>query len=207
MQVRGARRRVRFATFNTALFREDAGQLADDLAAGGDKQAQTVAAIIQQLRPDVLLVNEFDYDETGRAIAAFQENYLAVGQEGAEAIRYPYHFCAPSNTGIDSGFDLDGDGALGGPGDAFGYGLFPGQYGMVVFSMYPIDRAGTRTFQRFLWRDMPGALLPDRHTVQRKGDAAAVVEESLGCADHDWGEAGPLPGQPPHAAGREWGAQ
>ncbi len=91
-----------------------------------------------------------------------------MGQEGAEAIRYPYHFCAPSNTGIDSGFDLDGDGALGGPGDAFGYGLFPGQYGMVVFSMYPIDRAGTRTFQRFLWRDMPGALLPDRHTAKEK---------------------------------------
>ncbi len=70
---------VRFATFNTALFRADAGQLADDLAAGGDKQAQTVAAIIQRLRPDVLLVNEFDYDETGRAIAAFQETLPGGG--------------------------------------------------------------------------------------------------------------------------------
>jgi hypothetical protein len=30
-----------------------------------------------------------------------------------------------------------------------------------VYSRYPIDEAGVRTFQHFLWKDMPGALLPD----------------------------------------------
>jgi hypothetical protein len=31
---------------------------------------------------------------------------------------------------------------------------------MVVFSKYPIDTSGVRTFQRFLWKDMPGNLIP-----------------------------------------------
>jgi hypothetical protein len=49
---------------------------------------------------------------------------------------------------------------VGGPGDAFGFGFFPGQFGMVVYSMFPIDEDQVRTFQLFLWKDMPGALLP-----------------------------------------------
>ncbi len=32
---------------------------------------------------------------------------------------------------------------------------------MVVLSRYPIDTRRARTFQDFLWKDMPGALLPD----------------------------------------------
>ena len=32
---------------------------------------------------------------------------------------------------------------------------------MVVYSNYPIDGRRVRTFQHFLWKDMPGALLPD----------------------------------------------
>ena len=68
---------------------------------------------------------------------------------------------APSNTGIPSGKDLSNDGVVGGPNDAFGFGFFPGQFGLVVYSRYPIDEDAVRTFQTFLWRDMPGALLPD----------------------------------------------
>ena len=69
---------------------------------------------------------------------------------------------APSNTGIFSGFDLDNSGAAGDfvPNDSFGFGFFPGQFGMAVYSMFPIDFDAIRTFQLFLWRDMPGALLP-----------------------------------------------
>jgi hypothetical protein len=32
---------------------------------------------------------------------------------------------------------------------------------MAVYSRYPIDLEDVRTFQEFLWKDMPGALLPD----------------------------------------------
>ena len=160
---------VRFATFNASLNRFGAGNLATELAAPGSAQPDTVAEIIQRVRPEVLLINEFDFDAAGVAAAGFQDNYLSMAHGDAEPIVYPYHFVAPSNTGIFSGFDLDNSGAAGDfvPNDSFGFGFFPGQFGMVVYSMFPIDEAALRTFQLFLWRDMPGALLPvDRSTGQ-----------------------------------------
>jgi 3-phytase/alkaline phosphatase D len=110
----------------------------------------------------VLLINEFDYDAGNVALDGFQENYLSVPHGAAAPIEYPYRFTAPSNTGIFSGFDLDNSGAAGDfvPGDSFGFGFFPGQFGMAVYSMYPIDYDDIRTFQLFLWKDMPDALLP-----------------------------------------------
>lgn len=35
-----------------------------------------------------------------------------------------------------------------------------GQYGMVLLSQFSIDAEAARTFQHFLYKDMPGALLP-----------------------------------------------
>jgi endonuclease/exonuclease/phosphatase family metal-dependent hydrolase len=151
---------VRFATFNVALERERAGQLAAELAGADSAQAAAVAAVLQRVRPDVVLLNEFDWDETGTALAAFERSYLAVGQHGNAPLRYAHRFTAPVNTGVPSGLDLDGDGRADGPGDALGFGRWPGQYGMVVLSRFPIVESEVRTFQRFLWRDMPGALLP-----------------------------------------------
>jgi hypothetical protein len=157
---------VRFATFNASLNRNFAGQLITDLSSPGNDQADTVAEIIQRTRPDVLLINEFDFDdlgEGGSSLAAelFQDNYLSIEHGDADPIEYPYRFVAPSNTGIPSGFDFNNNGAVGGPDDAFGFGFFPGQFGMAVYSMFPIDEDAIRTFQLFLWKDMPGALLPD----------------------------------------------
>jgi hypothetical protein len=150
---------VRFATFNASLNRNFAGQLRADLSTPGNAQAATVAEIIQRIRPEVLLINEFDFDPT--AADLFRSNYLEVSQSGAEPIRYEHVFIAPSNTGIPSGFDLNNNGVVGGPDDALGFGFFPGQFGMLVLSQHQIDVAGVRTFQEFLWKDMPGALLPD----------------------------------------------
>ncbi|WP_301548414.1 endonuclease/exonuclease/phosphatase family protein [Micromonospora sp. C95] len=151
----------RVATFNASLNRGAAGGLVADLSGRDDAQAGNVAEVIQRVRPDVLLINEFDYDPAGRALALFQDNYLSVPRNGTRAISYPYRYTAPSNTGLPSGHDLNNDGTVGGPDDAYGFGLFPGQYGMAVYSSYPIDLARVRTFQTFRWRDMPGALLPD----------------------------------------------
>lgn len=158
---------VRFATFNTALERPEEGMLAEELASPDSEQARNVAEIIQHARPDVLLVNEFDHDEEGVGLQRFQDNYLSVGQNGADPIDYPYVYNAPVNTGVASGADLNGDGeAVTEPGtpeyaeDAFGYGVFPGQYGMAVLSKYPIVTDEVRTFQTFRWADMPDALLP-----------------------------------------------
>ncbi|MEN0066693.1 MAG: endonuclease/exonuclease/phosphatase family protein [Myxococcota bacterium] len=163
---------VRIATFNTSLNRSSAGELIKNLTGTMDPQAQQVAEIIQTVRPDVLLINEFDYDATQPMMAAdlFRTNYLEMSQNGRDPITYPYAYVAPSNTGVDSGVDFDGDGNLGGLNDAFGFGFFEGQFAMVVFSRYEIDVAAVRTFQTFRWQDMPGALLPDDPSTPEPND-------------------------------------
>lgn len=161
---------VRFATFNASLNRFNAGDLVNELSTPGSAQPDVIAEIIQRVRPDVLLINEFDYDEGGLAAQYFQDNYLSVPHGDAQPIEYPYYFVAPSNTGIPSGFDLNNNGVIGGPDDAYGFGFFPGQYGMVVYSMFPIDYENIRTFQMFLWKDMPGALLPDDPATPEPAD-------------------------------------
>jgi 3-phytase len=167
---KGAPTPVRFATFNASLNRFNAGDLVNELSSPGSPQPDVIAEIIQRTRPDVLLINEFDYDEGGLAAQYFQENYLSVPHGDAQPIEYPYYFVAPSNTGIPSGFDLNNNGVIGGPDDAFGFGFFPGQFGMVVYSMFPIDYESIRTFQMFLWKDMPGALLPDDPATPEPAD-------------------------------------
>ncbi|MFJ4230598.1 endonuclease/exonuclease/phosphatase family protein [Cellulosimicrobium cellulans] len=152
---------LRVATYNASLNRAAAGELEADLSTPDDPQAATIAEVLQRTRPDVVLLNEFDYVPDGRAVDLFRDNYLEVAQGGATPIDYRYAYVAPSNTGVPSGFDLNNDGTVGGGDDALGFGVFEGQYGMVVLSRYPIDTRGVRTFQHFLWKDMPGALLPD----------------------------------------------
>ena len=161
--VQAAQDAVRFATFNASLNRGSAGALAAELFVPGSAQPDTIAEIIQRVRPDVLLINEFDFDAGGVAAFLFQDNFLSMPHGDADPIVYPYHYVAPSNTGIFSGFDLDNSGAAGDfvPNDSFGFGFFPGQFGMVVYSMFPIDFDAVRTFQLFLWKDMPDALIPD----------------------------------------------
>ncbi|MFZ1415672.1 MAG: esterase-like activity of phytase family protein [Defluviicoccus sp.] len=156
------------ATFNASLSRPAEGLLIDELAAGDSAQAQAVAEIIQRVRPDVLLINEFDHDASGTAAALLQAKYLGRGQHGAQPIHYPYVFYADVNTGVASGFDLDRSGSAvqrpGAPGyanDAWGFGAFPGQFGMLLLSTYPVITDQVRTFRQFLWKDMPDALLPD----------------------------------------------
>lgn len=163
-----AHERVRFATFNASLNRTKAGELVQHLSTPDNAQAKAVAEIIQRSRPDVLLINEFDYDTP--AVNLFRKNYLEVSQNGAAAIHYPYAYTAPVNTGVPSGYDLDNDGKVEGGNDAFGFGLYPGQYGMVVYSKYPITRREVRTFQRFKWADMPGAMLPDDPATPAEND-------------------------------------
>jgi endonuclease/exonuclease/phosphatase family metal-dependent hydrolase len=152
---------IRVATFNCSLNRPSAGELIADLSTPDDAQAQATAEVVQRVRPDVLLLQEFDYDADGKAAQLFRDGYLAVGQRNQKAIDYPYWYAPAVNTGVDSGHDLDNDGELGGPGDGHGFGEHPGQFGFVVYSRYPIDAEQIRTFQHFLWQDMPGAMLPE----------------------------------------------
>lgn len=160
---------IRFATYNASLNRANPGDLIRDLADPSNAQAKAVAQVVQATQPDVLLLNEFDYDAGHEAAELFRTHYLGVSQQGQAPAEYPYFYTAPSNTGVPSGFDLNNDGSVGGPEDSYGYGTFEGQYGMVVYSKYPIDEAGVRTFQNFRWSDMPDARLPVDPVVRGAG--------------------------------------
>ncbi|MDZ8186394.1 MAG: phytase [Nostoc sp. ChiSLP02] len=166
---------IRFSQFNASLNRNSSGELVKDLSTPDNAQAKIIAEIIQRNNPDVLLINEFDYSP--EAVQLFKQNYLTVSQNGANPVDYPYFYIAPSNTGIPSGFDLNNNGTAvtkqgeaGYGDDALGFGNFPGQYGMLLLSKYPINTANIRTFQNFLWKDMPDALLPDDPATPQAND-------------------------------------
>jgi len=176
---------IRIATFNieelSAARLDDAGPD----GAGRDPAALAAAAIVQRVRPDLLVVNEIDVDPEAADPAAnarrFADRYLA---RGAHPIDFPHAFAAPSNTGLPTGLDLDRDGRVAGAedrgtrghgDDSFGYGAYPGQYAMALLSRHPIDAEGARTFQRFLWRDLPGHHLPLDHY---RPEAVAILRLS-----------------------------
>jgi len=165
---------VRFATFNISFNRKSEGALKAELATGDRLNPKRIAEIIQRVRPDVLLLNEFDYDPAGEGIAHFAANYLGVSQNGQKPISFEFVYFQAVNTGVDSGLDFDNDGKLGTANDAFGYGSFPGQYGMVVLSQFEIDQENVRTFQKFLWKDMPGFLWPMKPSTKEPYYSDAV---------------------------------
>ncbi len=119
-----------------------------------------MAAVIQSVRPDILLLNEIDYQADSQVVNAFAKQYLAVAQHDLTPIEYPYVYSAPSNTGIDSSLDLNQNGKLHEPDDSWGYGSYPGQYAFAILSRYPIESTSTRTFQNFRWSQLPGAIKP-----------------------------------------------
>lgn len=115
----------------------------------------------------------------------FAERFLAVPQApDLEPIRY-HAFTAPTNTGLPSGFDFDNNGYAvttfppppagtgGEPGeqtaegrlygnDAWGFGTFPGQYGMALLVREGLEIVtdSVRTFRLLPWSSQPGAQPP-----------------------------------------------
>lgn len=151
---------IRVATFNIAMGLESEGDMATALESGADQRLRQLAEVLQTVRPDIVLLNEFDFDPATDAAGLLNSNYLGPDRNTAEPIEYPYHYRAPVNTGVGSGLDLDGDGQTDGPGDSWGFGHFPGQYGMLVLSRFPLVTKKSRTFQYFRWSDMPDARRP-----------------------------------------------
>lgn len=145
--------------------------MASELTSTDSVQVQRVAETIQRVQPDILFINEFDQvwatnDEfdlntTLQSIENFKLNYLEQPQaSGLSPAVFDYVFVAPCNTGVQSGFDFNNNGQTGDSDDAYGFGDFPGQYAMILLSKYPIKTDEVRTFQKFLWKDMPNAYLP-----------------------------------------------
>ena len=160
---------LRIATFNVSMDATNhtpkGEQIKSDALANALKanhqQIKNIAEIIQRVRPDIILLNEFDYIPKEQGIEYFKKHYLNVSQNNQQAIDFPYSFIAPVNTGLATHFDLDNDGkSTGIMADAQGFGFFEGHYGMAVLSKYPIDFDKVRTLQKFKYKDMPNAQMP-----------------------------------------------
>ena len=216
---------VRFMTYNIEDVRTA------DLRSGDHPRLVEAAAIIQDLRPDVLLVNEMTYDQPGapgyragdpdgQNARRFADGYLSKAQ--ADSLR-PLSYqtvMLPVNTGRPSRLDLNNDGQVvtsvpdvprspadgrvapqtaGGRaygGDAWGFGTFPGQYGMAVFvpKDWTVLRDSIRTFRLFEWSEMPDAAVPvDSVTGERWYSAEEWQKMRLSSKSH-WDVPVRLPG-------------
>jgi len=116
-----------------------------------DPQIAAALQVITEAHPDVLLLTDFDWDYRGEALSALRKRLAKLGLD------YPFSYAPQPNTGIDTGFDIDGNGRLAEPRDAQGYGEFTGQHGMALLSRRPIDASAARDFSSLLWRDLPGS--------------------------------------------------
>lgn len=152
---------LRLATYNVSLNRKQPGALKRDIEKNSE-QVAAIATVIRLVRPDVLLVNELDYqasDDNAAALAARLAD-PKLDLLGAGPWPMPHQYSGPVNTGEPSGLDINGNGKLNEAEDAWGFGNFPGQYGMAVLSRYPIDTKSVRSFQKLKWSSMPRALKP-----------------------------------------------
>ncbi|MFP4622945.1 MAG: endonuclease/exonuclease/phosphatase family protein [Gemmatimonadota bacterium] len=163
--------RLRVAQFNIWELSQEKVDDVDARGRGVHEQLVAAAEVLKEVRPDVILINEIDIRQDGAGPLEgtwtdFQERYLAAGED---ALRYEHVVAPPVNTGVLSGEDLNNDGVVATAADrgtrthgddSFGYGEYPGQYGMVLASRHPLDTAAVRTFRKFLWRDMPGNRMP-----------------------------------------------
>lgn len=135
-------------------------------------------AVIVALRADVLLLTGVDADHGGAALDRLAE---ALAARGAA---YPHRLVPVTNRGVPSGHDLDGDGTPGGPGDAQGHGGFRGAGGLALLSRLPILSTGMRDFSALLWRDLPGATMPQTPGGAPFPSAAAQAEQRLSSGGH-----------------------
>ena len=115
---------MRIATYNASLYGKSATGIKSRLSDGDDRHAANVASIVQTVRPDVLLVNELDYDADQTNAKLLNEKFFAVAHGDLAAIKYPYVYGVPSNTGVGSGLDLDNNQKSDGPADAWGFGRY-----------------------------------------------------------------------------------
>jgi len=126
---------IRFASFNVAMSADSETAILEQTATLDSLRFKKIAATIQSVRPDVLLLC-------------------------LSPIHYPYSYCPSSNTGKLSPVDLNNDGIISLPEDGLGFGLFHGHYGFVLLSKYPIKTDEIQSWQTLLWQQMPNSLLP-----------------------------------------------
>ena len=145
---------LRVATWGADLSRRGPGLLLAEITKGESAELAAVIAVIRALDADLLLLTDMDFDTQLVALAALQTRLAAEG------LAYPHGFALRPNAGVQSGFDLDGNGRQAEPRDAWGYGEFAGQGGMALLSRLPLAVDQAQDYTGFRWADLPGALLP-----------------------------------------------
>ena len=163
---------IRVAVYNAQLDRDGPGLLLRDILED-DPQVAAAVRVIAAAEADILLLLRFDYDLGGAALAAFADRLAAAKRP------YPHRFALRPNSGMAGAQDRDGDGRTRGARDAQGYGRFAGQNGMALLSVFPIDAAAARDFSAMLWRDLPGATLPQHPDGRPFPSAAAQADQRL----------------------------
>lgn len=161
---------LRIAVYAAPLSRDGPGLLLRDILEGEDSQIAAIANVVAATDPDILLFTDFDYDAGLVALTAFAEALEARGSV------YPHLFALRPNAGDATGLDLDGNGRAGEPRDAQGYGRFAGDGGLALVSRYPVQANGVRDFSDLLWRDLPGATLPQLGGVPFPSEDAQAVQ-------------------------------
>ncbi len=148
---------------------------------------------------------------SGRNAARFVNRFLSVPQDsGLLPLQYQA-ISFPSNTGLASGYDLDNSGTIvttyptpevsgedGTPprqtpeqrsygNDSWGFGTFPGQYATALFvsPRFDVVSGQIRSFQKFLWSEMPRARKPvESITGQQWYDDSEWAEMRLSSKNH-----------------------
>jgi hypothetical protein len=82
---------VRFASYNTALSRPHSGALLAALKSGKDKQVLATIALLQEVRPDIILLNEVDFDASGET-AKLLQSLLRQPSSTRTGLDYPSSF-------------------------------------------------------------------------------------------------------------------
>ncbi len=137
--------------FHTELARDGPGLLLRDILSGDDPQVMAVARVLTHVDADILVLAGIDYDHRG----------LALGALADLLPDYPHRFARLPNRGRATGRDLDGDGRLGGPGDAIGYGPFAGAEGLAILSRFPLLPEALTDRTDLPWPALKGGIAPE----------------------------------------------
>ena len=117
---------LRIATYNIDFWAKGPGLALQSLQRGDNPAQLAAVQVIAKLDADVLLLTGIDYDLHGETLAALEKLLAAAGAP------YPYRLALRPNTGVATGLDLNGNGVLGEPRDAQGYGRWAGEGGMAA---------------------------------------------------------------------------
>ena len=171
---------LRLASYTAALERNAPGLLYRDILYGKSSQIRAALRLIATIKPDVLALQRFDWDAELRAARAFQSALKAQGWEMQNLL-------APRpNTGVATGVDIDGNGQIGGPGDAQSYGIFAGQRGLLLLSRLPFDVQNSQDHSQVLWAEVPQTQSTDPPEIAKVQRLAyvAMLQTSITWRQH-----------------------